>query len=94
MYSRKITLILAYIFLVCVMIAIICNKNRQIASQQAQLNRIPTIREFQTLLGCKKIDGKLGPCWTESETQTLWDLKICNDYALPSFNKNFYEVRR
>ena len=35
-----------------------------------------TIEEVQRLVGCAKIDGKLGP-----ETQRLWDRAICNQYA-------------
>ena len=37
---------------------------------------IPTIEEIQTEIGCEKIDGILG-----DETQRLWDLAICNQYA-------------
>ena len=43
---------------------------------QRQLERIPEIKEIQRLVGCEKIDGKLG-----RETQTKWDRAIFNQYA-------------
>ena len=35
---------------------------------------LPSIKQAQTILGCKDIDGKLGPCWRDSETQRRWEL--------------------
>lgn len=35
-------------------------------------DKIPKITEFQKRIGCTKIDGKLGPKWHNSETQSKW----------------------
>lgn len=45
----------------------------------------PTIREWQRRLGCKKIDGKLGPAWYDSETQECWEKKLGNQFAKEYF---------
>ncbi len=42
--------------------------------ERSENGELPTIRQMQTRLGCKKIDGKLGPCWKDSETQTEWQM--------------------
>lgn len=33
---------------------------------------LPSVREMQERVGCTKIDGRLGPCWEDSETQKCW----------------------
>lgn len=40
---------------------------------------LPTIRELQTIVGCKKIDGKVGDSWRTSETQQKWT-EYTNNY--------------
>ena len=37
---------------------------------------IPTVEDIQRLVGCEKIDGKIGP-----ETLAKWDRAICDQYA-------------
>jgi hypothetical protein len=44
------------------------------------LGKLPTIPAMQLYLGVNP-DGKLGPCWRESETQAAWDAVICNQEA-------------
>ncbi|MGA2324310.1 MAG: hypothetical protein ABSG22_10725 [Sedimentisphaerales bacterium] len=44
--------------------------------------RIPTIEEIQQLIGCEKIDGKIGP-----ETIAKWNRMVCDQYAQPYFKK-------
>lgn len=38
-----------------------------------QKSRIPHLRDFQKLIGCEKIDCKVGPCWLDSEVQHKWE---------------------
>ena len=33
---------------------------------------LPTIVELQTIVGCEKIDGRVGDSWRTSETQEKW----------------------
>jgi len=40
---------------------------------------LPTIRELQTIVGCEKIDGRVGDSWRTSETQQKWE-KYLNNY--------------
>lgn len=40
---------------------------------------LPTIRELQQIVGCEKIDGKVGDSWRTSETQHKW-IKYTNNY--------------
>lgn len=48
--------------------------------QNTKQQEIPTIRNMQRILGCEKIDGRLGPCWRDSETQTKWEEKIIQQH--------------
>jgi hypothetical protein len=43
-------------------------------------NTIPTIEQIQLLVGCEKIDGKLGP-----ETMAKWNRAVCDQYAAKYF---------
>ena len=38
--------------------------------------KVPTIKEIQELIGCEKIDGKLGP-----DTQAKWDKAVGDRHA-------------
>lgn len=42
----------------------------------------PSIRQWQAKIGCKKIDGKLGPCWKKSETQTKWHNMYYDEHGI------------
>ncbi len=43
---------------------------------------LPTIRELQIIVGCKKIDGKVGDSWYTSETQQKWEEYTNNYYGV------------
>lgn len=60
---------------------------QRIVELETELQRIPSIEEWQERIGCEKIDGKLGPQWYKSETQTKWDRAVFNQYAIEHFEK-------
>jgi len=43
---------------------------------------LPTIRELQTIIGCEKIDGRVGDSWRTSETQQKWEKYLNNYYGV------------
>lgn len=44
--------------------------------------RIPHLRDFQRLIGCEKIDCKVGPSWKDSETQAKWQTAYLNQHGV------------
>lgn len=44
---------------------------------ETKMQKIPQIEEIQRLIGCEKIDGRLGP-----ETQQKWDRAICDQFGV------------
>ncbi len=86
-YSISVCIWFGVFFTIAVLIAdIITDKNKKIAEQQAQLNRILFLYEIQKIVGVEP-DGIYGP-----ETEAAWDRAVFNQYALKSFDPNFYEV--
>ncbi len=66
----------------CGIVACLCWQFFKDCAVEPQVkNRVPTIEEIQTLIGCEKIDGKLGPAWWKSETQIKWEQALGNQYA-------------
>ena len=43
--------------------------------QKLRPEPFPSIREWQEKIGCEKIDGKLGPCYRDSEVQAKWGIR-------------------
>ena len=55
--------------------------DRHIANQQAALNRVPTFRQLQRMVGAIE-DGIIGP-----NTLALWEEVICNQYAIEAMER-------
>jgi len=53
---------------------------KSVTSNQSPVTSIPTIEDIQQLVGCEKIDGKIGP-----ETLDKWNRAVCDQYAEPYF---------
>jgi len=50
------------------------------------VSAVPTIQQIQQLIGCEKIDGKIGP-----ETLDKWNRAVCDQYAKPYFTAEHAE---
>ena len=54
---------------------------RHIADQQTALNRVPTFRQLQRMVGAVE-DGVIGP-----NTIALWGNALCNQYAIEAMER-------
>jgi len=54
---------------------------RYIKAQQEALDKVPTFREIQRMVGAKE-DGIIGP-----NTIAKWEKAICNQYAIEAMEK-------
>lgn len=56
-------------------------QERHIANQQQALDRVPSFRQLQRMVGAVE-DGVIGP-----NTIALWDLAICNQVAIEAMER-------
>lgn len=64
-------------------------RDRHIAEQQEALDRVPSFKELQKMVGAKP-DGKICKMWNvpgHSETLEKWERKICDQYAIEAIEK-------